>query len=429
MATRSVTRLPYGVGQTSPSFFLLVAGLLALVGWGIYAYTRQFTGGLSETGLRDFGTMGGATWGLYIVVMVHFVGVSLVGITLAVLIRLFNLEHLRPIARMAGALTVIALMLGGITVLVDLGQPGRGLVNLLRFARPGSPFFGTFSLVFTGYMFASVAYLFLDGRRDAALLAQRPGRLQAMYRLFAMGYHDTQEERDRHRRTTFWLALAIVLVVIAAMSTEGFVFGLQGAAAGWFSALQAPAFIILAGVSSIGHLIVIAWLARHYLGLHDQITIRQFAWLGNFLWILVGIYLYLMVVELLTGLYQGHHHETRVTDALLTGDYAWLFWLTVGLLVVSFGILVAQFLFKRYSMLLIALVGLMVGTAGIGKRYLIVVPSQTHGRLLPYLKGSYTPSWVEISVVVGLMALEALALVLFFKVFPVMDVDQSQEGG
>jgi Ni/Fe-hydrogenase subunit HybB-like protein len=80
-------------------------------------------------------------------------------------------------------------------------------------------------------------------------------------------------------------------------------------------------------------------------------------------------------------------------------------------------------------MLLIAIAGLMVGTAGIGERYLIVVPSQTHGRLLPYLKGSYTPSWVEISVVVGLMALEALALVLFFKVFPVMDVDQSQEGG
>ena len=84
---------------------------------------------------------------------------------------------------------------------------------------------------------------------------------------------------------------------------------------------------------------------------------------------------------------------------------------------------------KRYSMLLIALAGFMVGTAGIGKRYLIVVPSQTHGRLLPYLEGSYSPSWVEISVVVGLMALGALALVLFFKVFPIMDVAQNQEGG
>ena len=237
MATRSTTSFPYGVGQTSPIFLVIVFGLLALVGLGILAYTRQFTEGLAETGLRDFGTMGGATWGLYIVVMVHFVGVSLIGITLAVLIRLFNLEHLRPIARMAGALTVIALMLGGITVLIDLGQPGRGLVNLPRYARPGSPFFGTFSLVFTGYLFASVAYLFLDGRRDAALLAKRPGRLQPFYRLFALGYQGTQEEADRHRRTTRYQALAIVIVVIAAMSTEGFIFGLQGGAAGWFSAL------------------------------------------------------------------------------------------------------------------------------------------------------------------------------------------------
>ncbi len=76
-------------------------------------------------------------------------------------------------------------------------------------------------------------------------------------------------------------------------------------------------------MSGIGHLIVITWLARHYLGLKDRITIRQFSRLGNFLWILVGVYLYLMVVEMLTGIYQGHHHETRVTDSLLKGEYAW----------------------------------------------------------------------------------------------------------
>ncbi|MBI4233104.1 MAG: polysulfide reductase NrfD [Chloroflexi bacterium] len=428
MATKAETRLPYGVGQGGAGFYLIVLGLLALIGLGAYAYARQFIEGEAVTGMRDIGTMGGAAWGLYIAFVVHFVGVSFAGITVAALIRLMNLEHLKPIARIAEALTVVALVLGAFSVLVDLGQPGRGIVNLLLYARPYSPFFGTFSLVLSGYLFASLIYLYLDGRRDAAVLAQRPSRLQGFYRLWAAGYRDTPEERERHNRTAWWLALAIIPLLVTAHSTLGFVFGLQGGAAGWYSALQAPSFVIMAGVSGVGHIIVLAFIARYLLRLQDRITIRQFAWLGNFLWVLVVAYLYLLIVEMLSGAYAAHHHEVRVSAALLRGDYAWLFWLAAGLLLVSFVMLFLQFVRRRYALWAIVLPGVLVSLAGIIKRYLIVVPSQTHGRLLPYLTGAYSPSWVEIMVVVGLLALGALALVLFFRVFPIMEVPDGQEG-
>ena len=61
------------------------------------------------------------------------------------------------------------------------------------------------------------------------------------------------------------------------------------------------------------------------------------------------------------------------------------------------------------------------------KRFLIVVPSQTHGRLLPYETGHYAPTWVEYSIVIGLMALGALAMVLFFKIFPIMEIREPGE--
>ncbi|MBI4201519.1 MAG: polysulfide reductase NrfD [Chloroflexi bacterium] len=428
MATRAETRLPYGVGQTGAGFFLLVVVLLALVALGVYAYSRQFIEGEVVTGMRDIGTMGGAAWGLYIAFVVHFVGVSFAGITVAALIRIMNLEHLKPIARMAEALTVVALVLGAFSVLVDLGQPARGIVNLFLYARPYSPFFGTFSLVLSGYLFASLVYLYLEGRRDAALLARKPSRLQGFYRLWAAGYGDTPEERARHDRTAWWLALAVIPLLVTAHSTLGFVFGLQGGAAGWYSALQAPGFVVMAGVSGIGHIIVLAFIARYLLKLQDQITLHAFAWLGNLLWVLVLTYLYLLVVEVLSGVYAAHHHEARVSEALLRGDYAWLFWLAVGMLLVSFLLLFLQFVRRSYSLWAIVVPGVLVGFAGILKRYLIVVPSQTHGRLLPYLTGSYSPSWVEILVIVGLLALGALALVLFFKVFPIMEVPDGQEG-
>jgi molybdopterin-containing oxidoreductase family membrane subunit len=419
--------LPYGVGRISPGFVALITGLLALVVLGVVAYGRQFIEGEVVTGLRDIGSMGGATWGLYIAFLIYFEGVAFAGIAIAAIIRVLNLEHLRPIGRMALVLTVVALVLGALSILADLGQPGRGIVNLLRYTRPESPFFGTFTLAIGGLLFASLSYLYLDGRRDAARLAQEPSRLQGFYRLWAAGYEDSAEARERHRRTTLWLGLALIPLLVVAHSTLGFVFGVQGGAARWYSTLQAPSFIILAGVSGIGHVIVMAAIARSLLNLRAQLTLRVFAWLGNVLWILLAVYLYFMVAELLTATYSGHQHEVRVTDALLTGRYAWLFWLMVSILLLSFAILFSQFLVRRFNLASIILAGVLVNLAAIAERYLLVLPSQTHGRLLPYEAGGYAPTWVEYSIIIGLMALGALAIVLFFKVFPIMEVREPGE--
>ena len=73
--------------------------------------------------------------------------------------------------------------------------------------------------------------------------------------------------------------------------------------------------------------------------------------------------------------------------------------------------------------------GVLVNLAAIGKRILIVVPSQTHGTLLPYGTGLYSPTWVEYSVILGLLALGALLLSLFMRVFPIIEIPQYAGGG
>jgi molybdopterin-containing oxidoreductase family membrane subunit len=370
--------------------------------------------------------MSGVPWGLYVAFYVYFVGVSFAGITVAALIRLMNLTYLRPIARMAELLTITSLLVGAMAIIADLGQPLRGIVNLFLYARPQSPFFGTFTLVVVAYLFSSLVYLYLDGRRDAAICARVPGKLQWFYRLWAAGYRGTPAERERHRRASFWLAIAIVPLLITAHSTLGFVFGLQIGRPGWFSALQAPGFVIMAGVSGIGLLIVIAASVRRAFRLEEELNLKIFAWLANFLWVLVATYLYFMIVELLTMTYTAHHHERRLTIALLTGEYAWIFWLSVGLLVGAFLLLFVQFLRGRYHLPLIVLAGFLVNLSAIGKRYLIVVPSLTHGSLLPYGTGTYAPTWVEYSVILGLFGLGALLYALFMKVFPILHLP---EGG
>ena len=72
---------------------------------------------------------------------------------------------------------------------------------------------------------------------------------------------------------------------MTAHSTLGFIFGLQSGRPGWFSALQAPGFVVMAGVSGIGIvLIVVSALLRKVMHLEDLIQPVAFRWLGNFLW-------------------------------------------------------------------------------------------------------------------------------------------------
>ncbi|MDR7452570.1 MAG: NrfD/PsrC family molybdoenzyme membrane anchor subunit [Armatimonadota bacterium] len=412
----------------SARVWLAIAVLLGVLAQGVNALYTQLTEGLVVTGLRDIGTMGGSSWGLYIAFDVYFVGVSFAGITTAALVRLLNLRHLRAVSRMAEVLTIISLILAAFSVLPDLGQPLRGIFHLLKYARPQSPFFGTFTMVIAGYLFASLVYFFLDGRRDAALCARRPGRLQWFYRLWASGYRDTPAERERHQRVSFWLSLAILPLLVIAHSTLGFVFGLQVGRPGWFSALQAPAFVILAGVSGVGLLIVIAAVVRRTLAAQDRLPPDVFRWLGNFLMVLTAAYIYFMLVDWLTATYAAPLHESRVTQAIFFGRYARIYWASVAALLLAFYLLLRQFLTGHTSIPVIVLSGILVNVAAVGKRLLIVVPSQTHGALLPYPPGTYSPTWVEYSIIGGLVSLGILLYVLFVKVFPIIELPE-EDGG
>jgi molybdopterin-containing oxidoreductase family membrane subunit len=419
--------LPRGVGKLTRGWMIFILAMVAISVLGWVAYIREYTQGMTVTGMRNVGTMGGATWGLYITFVVYFVGVSFAGITIAAIIRLFKLERLRPLARMAEVMTVVALVLGAIAIVADLGQPFRGIINLFKYARPQSPFFGTFTMVIAGYLFASLVYLWISSRRDAALLAQHPSRLRWLHRFVAAGYTDTPAERERQSRATFWMAVSILPMLVVATSTLGFVFGLQGGRPGWYSALQAPAFVVLAGLSGIGMLIVLAAIVRKSMPQDVGLDNYVFSWLGRAMMLLLFVYVYFMVTEVLTATYAGIDREQQVTREMLWGEYSWIFWSAVALLVLPLASLLFQAIKRSWSVQWLVAAGIAVNLGAIAKRYLIAVPSQTHGQLLPYAEGSYSPTWVEWAVVASLVAFGALVIGVFMKVLPIVEINHEEE--
>ncbi len=418
--TRPDVGLPQGVGRLTIRWkaFLLVA--LAVLGFGLFAYGYEQANGMSVTSLRSTGTMGGATWGLYIVMVEYFIGVSLAGVAIAAVSRVFRIIELRPIARIAELLTVASLMVGLIAVIIDLGQPIRGIKNMLLYARPQSAFFGTFTLVAGGVFLTALAYLFLGGRRDAAKLAEIPSRLQWFHRLWASGYTDSAEERDRHRRVMFWLSVGIVPLIVIALSTEGLVFGVQVGRPGWFGSLQGPDFLVLAAASGLANLLILSAIIRRALGDWNRIDAEVFKWLGRFLLVAASAALYFMIVELFTLLYATPSNERLLADALLKGTYAWIFWLSIGLMTLGLALLISQAAASKWRIGTLVVASVAISTAAVAERYLTVIPSQTHANLLPYEPGSYFPNWVEFSVVAGLFAFGALLIGLFMKAFPII---------
>jgi hypothetical protein len=60
------------------------------------------------------------------------------------------------------------------------------------------------------------------------------------------------------------------------------------------------------------------------------------------------------------------------------------------------------------------------------ERWLIIVPTMTHPRLIPFT--IYLPTWTEISLSVASFALFSLMFLLFFKLFPAVSIWEVAEG-
>ena len=426
--TKVERSLPQGVGKFTPGWivFFSVATIVLII--GVLAFIYESNQGMVVTGMANIGTQGGATWGLYVVMVEYFIGVSLAGLVLVAFAFVFDVMSLRPISRLAVLLTSVSLIVGLLAVVIDLGNPIRGIINMFLYVRPQSPFFGTFTLVAVGVLLTSLVFLFLNGRRDAMKLANIDSRLRWFHRIWASGYSDTDAELERHRRVIFWLSIFVGPLVVIALSTEGLVFGIQVGRPGWFGSLQGPDFIVLAAASGLANLIVLTAIVRRVLDTGTSLVGPiAFKWLGGLLLAASAATLYFQIVELFTLLYATPGAERRLADALMRGPYAWIFWTGFALLILGLVVLVVQAARRTWGVVPLVIASVAISTSAVAERYLTVIPSQTHGMMLPYEPGSYFPTWVEFAVVAGLFAFGALVIGLFMKVFPIIPFKRRTE--
>ncbi len=401
---------------TSRAYWAWVAFLLVVIGWGIYAYTRQLQDGLIVTGMRDR-----ISWGLYITTFVFFIGISHAGTLISAILRVSQARWRTPITRMAEFITLVALICGALFVVIDLGRPDR-VLNVVRFGRWQSPIIWDV-LAITTYITASTAYLFLPMIPDLALFRDRlAGRVSRwrmwIYDLLSVRWRGTESQ---WRSLAAAMTTAMILIIPIAVSVHtvvSWIFAMT-LREPWNSTIFGAFFVAGAIFSGVAMLVVVMAVLRKVYHLEEYITEKHFVYLGYLLAAMAMIMVYANISEFLTTGYKMEEGTEFHFRQLFLHDFAGFYWFyLIGGLVLPALLVLLPWTRNIWG---VVTGSVLVVAAMWIERYFIVV-SGFRVPLMPYEPSTYAPTWVELSVMAAGFALFALLITIFVKLFPIIAV-------
>ena len=401
---------------TSRSYVVWVVFLLAVIGIGVFAWAMQMREGLIVTGMRDR-----ISWGVYIASFVFFIGISHAGTLLSAILRAVKARWQLSITRMAELITVVALLVGALFPLIDLGRPDR-VLNLLFYGRWQSPLIWDILAIAT-YLTGSTLYLLLPLIPDFALARDRLGPTanrfrRALFTMAAVGYKDTPGQRLALERAMTVMMIIIIPVAVSVHTVVSWIFAMT-LRVPMNTTVFGPFFVAGAIYSGIAAIILLMAVLRRVLRVEEFITITQFKGLGYLLAAFTLIMGYFNLQEYAVHGYKLEEGMPFHFAQLMTGPFSALFWTYILGCILLPGLIV---LYPRTRTIagicaaaILALIGMWI------ERYLIVVAG-FRVPLMSYAPSDYAPTLVEWSILAGAFGLFALIITVFTKLFPVVSI-------
>lgn len=410
--------------------YLIVLGvaLLALL-WFAQAWAFQLRHGLVVTGLSDWGTGGGVPWGLYVGSFIWWVGIAHGGIVVSAAVRLFGLDKLKPVARLAELLTLAALANAGLYIILHVGRPDRIVTSILPNLGQtirSSPLAWDV-VVITLYFVLTGTYLALTIRHDLYRLRHRLPRLFApLYWALLAGYRP--DERPKAERMAWWLALGVI--VLAPLFLHGgvipWLFALLPGQPVWFGPVQGPLFLAAALSSALAGVTILGYVFRRLYAWETIVDDRVFDGLSRWTGLFALLYLWLQLQQVLTGSAMA---PSAVDSAIAAKVESPLFWLAIVMLAFTVAHAGFQALSPRlFSVRRTAAVAALPVLAILIEKTLFVIEGPSHPAFGLYaeMPSAYWPSWVELSSVIGAFAIVVLFFLAAAKALPLVELDGAE---
>ena len=314
-------------------------------------------------GLGVTGMSNGTSWGLYIASFMFFVGLSAGSMIVASSVSVFRIERLQPAVLPATILSLVGICAAGLLIFFDLGGLHRVWRMLIGF-NPTSPL------------------------------------------VWDMG------------AITLYLAILVLCV-------EAWIFGLDTAKEGWYTAILAPIFVASALDSGTALLLLVLGFLKKA-GIYD--TPRSvLTTLAGFLCVCVAVDAFFIFCEMITTAYPGTDQGIALLTELTAGSMAPFFWFEIICgLVIPFCILV--FAKNRERVFAVNVACMLVVLGVFCKRIWLLLTSfivpnimgapgiisgssssaHAEGTASFSVLSSYVPTFSEVLVVVGVCALAML---------------------
>jgi Ni/Fe-hydrogenase subunit HybB-like protein len=405
-------------------YYILLVGVLLVLGWGVYAWSYQIRTGLGVAGINH-----PVGWGIYITNFVFWVGIAHSGTLISAILFLVRCRWRNAVYRSAEAMTVFALLTAGLFPLIHLGRPWL-FFWLLPYPQQGdlwinfrSPLIWDVFAVGT-YLIVSTLFFATGLLPDLAVARdQTTGWRQKLYGMLAGGWQGTDREWRHYSRGYLFLAALATPLVVSVHSIVSWDFAMS-IVPGWHSTIFAPYFVAGAIHSGLAMVLTLLIPLRRLFRLHAYITPTHLENIAKLI-ILTGLIMaYSYATEFFVVWESDNGFEQGTFLYRMVGDYATLFWI----MIVANAMVPFLFLSKKIRTTPACLLVLSI-VINIGmwlERLVIIVTSLAH-EYVPFAWGLYRPTWVEVSITAGSFAWFLLWFLLFAKLLPVVSLTEVKE--
>ncbi|MBZ0297107.1 MAG: polysulfide reductase NrfD [Anaerolineae bacterium] len=385
--------------QRSNIFWLWVAFLVVMIGFGLFAAFQVFTRGLGVTGLTD-----GVPWGLWITLDLSCIGMSAGAFSLSALTYLLGRDSFRPLARVAVFIGLLGYSGALMALILDIGRPDRFW--------HGWVFWNTHSMLWEVTMCITLYFSVL-------LLEVFPMVAELPFLARIKWLHNIA-----HRIHRFSPLLAIIGLSLSLLhqSSLGGTYGVVIGRAALFRATMPLLFIVsavAAGMAfSIHMTLLVQWLGRRTL-VPNEVLFQA----GQIAGAILLLYLYMRFWDTTAGSYGYVPGRTEAENVLMAGPFAVSFWAWEMILG---GLIAAIFLIRaRFTQsILLLMIGSGLTMAGlVANRWHTTLlaftqPLSTSPALTDPLVTPYTPAWTEWGTALGVISILTLIFSLGMHFLP-----------
>jgi len=408
----------------SPLYVFAVLVLGAIIACGVAAFLYQVYAGMGVTGLNH-----PVMWGVYITTFVFWVGIAHAGTLISAILFLFRAKWRNAVNRGAEAMTVFAVIVAAMFPLLHLGRAWRFYFILPYPNQRGlwtnfkSPLMWDVFAINT-YMLISILFFIVGLIPDIGAARDRVRDWRRhLYRVLALGWRGSADQWRAHSRAVLHLSGLATPLVLSVHSVVSWDFA-TSLVPGWHTTIFAPYFVAGAIFSGIAMVITILVPVRQAFGLQAYLRDEHFDNMGKLILLTSSIVGYAYGMEYFMAWYSANPYEQMSFWFRGFGHYWWATWIMITCNVIS--PLPLWFKKVRTNLAVMWIISLFINVGMWFERYVIITTSLSH-EYDPAAWGYYTPSWVEMTVLVASFCIVFFLFMIFLRMFPVIAIQEVKE--